>query len=151
MKKGEMLSEAIKIAVEAHYGQFDRGGNPYILHPLHVMGALSDEDEEIQCGAVLHDVIEDNKNYTYQILRDRGMSDRVITIVKNVTKVPGETPEEYEARVCSDVGSMKVKREDLDHNSQLRRLKGVTEKDCARAIKYMLFYHKIVNRLKGNA
>lgn len=148
MKKGEMLSIAIQIAVEAHQGQFDRGGNPYILHPLHVMGALSGEDEEVQCAAVLHDVIEDNKKFTYQYLRERGLTERVIMLVRNVTKVPGETDEEYEARVCSDAGSMMIKREDLDHNSQLSRLKGVTEKDCARAVKYMMFYHKIANLQK---
>ena len=31
------LEKAIKIAVEAHTGQVDKGGNPYILHPLRVM------------------------------------------------------------------------------------------------------------------
>ena len=30
------LEKAIKIAVEAHTGQVDKGGNPYILHPLRV-------------------------------------------------------------------------------------------------------------------
>ena len=28
------LEKAIKIALEAHIGQVDKGGNPYILHPL---------------------------------------------------------------------------------------------------------------------
>jgi (p)ppGpp synthase/HD superfamily hydrolase len=34
------LEKAIKIAVEAHTGQLDKGGNPYILHPLRVMLSL---------------------------------------------------------------------------------------------------------------
>jgi len=31
------LQRAIEIALEAHKGVFDKGGNPYILHPLRVM------------------------------------------------------------------------------------------------------------------
>jgi len=37
MNKYEQLAEAIKIATNAHAGQFDKGGKPYILHPLHLM------------------------------------------------------------------------------------------------------------------
>jgi (p)ppGpp synthase/HD superfamily hydrolase len=32
-----MLNKAIEIAVKAHAGQVNKGGNPYILHPLRVM------------------------------------------------------------------------------------------------------------------
>ncbi len=32
-----MLERAIQIAVNAHMGQTDRGGEPYILHPMRVM------------------------------------------------------------------------------------------------------------------
>jgi (p)ppGpp synthase/HD superfamily hydrolase len=45
MKKGEMLSKAILLATNAHAGQFDKGGNPYILHPLTVMHKLKTSDE----------------------------------------------------------------------------------------------------------
>ena len=41
------LEKAIKIAVEAHTGQVDKGGNPYILHPLRVMLSLNSEEERI--------------------------------------------------------------------------------------------------------
>ena len=51
------LEKAIKIAVEAHTGQVDKGGNPYILHPLRVMLSLNSEQERIV--GVLHDVVED--------------------------------------------------------------------------------------------
>ena len=52
-----MLHKAIYIAAKAHQGQVDKGGNPYILHPLRLMFSRRNEDERI-C-AVLHDVIED--------------------------------------------------------------------------------------------
>ena len=52
-----LLEKALAIAVEAHRGQKDRAGKPYILHPLRVMGRVSTEDEQIV--AILHDVVED--------------------------------------------------------------------------------------------
>lgn len=45
MKKGELLSKAIHLATNAHHGQFDKGGNPYILHPLTVLDLLNTNDE----------------------------------------------------------------------------------------------------------
>ena len=51
------LQSAIQIAVSAHAGQTDKGGNPYILHPLRVMQSLKTTDEMIV--GVLHDVVED--------------------------------------------------------------------------------------------
>ena len=149
MKKGEMLSIAIQIAVEAHAGQFDRGGKPYILHPLYILYKLREEDEETQCIGVLHDSVEDNRKITYAYLRERGMSERVIDGVRCITKVPGETEEEYLEKVLSNVDTMKAKKEDLNHNSKLSRLKGVTEKDLDRNKKYQKMYFVINNKLNG--
>jgi (p)ppGpp synthase/HD superfamily hydrolase len=39
-KKMSNLEKAIATAVEAHMGQVDKGGSPYILHPLRVMISL---------------------------------------------------------------------------------------------------------------
>lgn len=51
---------AIQIAVEAHAGQEDRQGQPYILHPLRVMHKVGKHlDTTLSAAAVLHDVIED--------------------------------------------------------------------------------------------
>ena len=146
MKKGEMLSKMIVIATNAHAGQFDKGGKPYILHPLRVMSFLKEDDEELQCIAVGHDVFEDTK-VTKQDMRDEGISERVITGILDLTKMPGESPEEYKLKVFSNIDAMKVKLRDLRHNSDIRRLKGVTEKDMARIAKYMLFYSEIESKL----
>lgn len=45
--------------------------------------------------------------------------------------------------VKSDAIARIVKMADLRHNSDLRRLKGVTEKDVARVAKYMQFYQEL--------
>ncbi|MFP5392790.1 MAG: hypothetical protein ACLGI6_14780 [Gammaproteobacteria bacterium] len=51
------IETAIKLAVDAHAGQRDKAGRPYILHPLRVMHRFT--DETLQSIAVLHDVPED--------------------------------------------------------------------------------------------
>jgi (p)ppGpp synthase/HD superfamily hydrolase len=146
MKKGEMLGAMLVLVTNAHAGQFDRGGKPYILHPLAVMHKLRTDDEELMCIALGHDVIEDTKT-TYVDLRAAGMTERVITGIRALTKVPGETYDEYKERVFANPDAMKVKLKDLMHNTDIRRLKGVSEKDIARMAKYHQFYMEILARL----
>lgn len=140
MQKRTMLETALRLAMEAHEGQFDKGGHPYILHPMKVMHYLKSDDEELQCIALLHDVVEDNKKFTFKRLREEGMSDRVIMAVRALTKMPGETHDEYKQRVIANKDAIKVKKCDLRHNSDIRRLKGVTEKDITRTAGYHIFY-----------
>lgn len=137
--KGEMLNTMLVMATNAHAGQYDKGGNPYILHPLKVMHYLKSTDEELQCIALGHDMIEDT-NVTYEELRNAGISERVIMGIKALTKERGETFEEYKAKVMANLDAVQVKMADLRHNSDIRRLKGVTEKDVARIVKYHNFY-----------
>jgi guanosine-3',5'-bis(diphosphate) 3'-pyrophosphohydrolase len=146
MKRGEMLAQMLHIATSAHHGQFDKGGKPYILHPLRVMSFLKTDDEELQCIALGHDVIEDT-NVTYSELREAGISERVIEGIRALTKQPGQSYEEYKQVVFASEDAMRVKVCDLRHNTDIRRLKGVTEKDIARMAKYQLFYFEIQSKL----
>jgi len=134
-----MLSKMLVLTTLAHDGQFDKGGKPYILHPLKVMHYLKSDDEELNCIALGHDLVEDTKT-TYQFLRDNGFSERVINGIATLTKVPGETFDEYKKRVKSNPDAVLVKMQDLRHNSDIRRLKGVTQKDIERIEKYHKFY-----------
>lgn len=143
-----MLSAAIHIATNAHHGQFDKGGNPYILHPFAVMGLLENPDEELQCMALLHDVVEDTK-ITYNELREAGMSERVIDAVRILTKQRGQSYEEYKELVFSSKDAMIVKMADLTHNTDIRRLKGVTQKDIDRMTKYHTFFLEIKSKLNS--
>lgn len=147
-KRGELLSKAIHLATNAHHGQFDRGGNPYILHVFSVMNLLDSSEEELQCVALLHDVVEDTKT-TFQDLRDLGFSDRVVNAVRLLTKMPGQTYDEYKAGVFSSEDAMKVKMADLTHNSDIRRLKGISEKDIERMAKYHTFFLEIQAKLRA--
>ena len=147
-KRGEMLDKMLLLATNAHHGQFDKGGTPYILHPLKVMHYLKSTDEELMCMALGHDVVEDC-DITYVDLVAAGMTQRVIDGIRCLTKVPGETLSEYKERVFSNEDAMKVKRADLRHNSDIRRLKGVTQKDLERMAKYQLFYLEIEAKLRA--
>jgi guanosine-3',5'-bis(diphosphate) 3'-pyrophosphohydrolase len=150
MKRGEMLNTMLIIMVNAHAGQFDKGGNPYCLHPLKVMHYTKSLDEEIQCIALGHDVIEDTP-VTYKDLLNEGISERVILGIRALTKLPGQTLDEYKEGVFANRDAMIVKSADLRHNSDIRRLKGVTEKDVARIAKYMQFYSEIQAKLAETA
>lgn len=143
MGKGEMLSRMISLATERHAGQFDKGGRPYILHPLTVMHRLRTDDEELQCIAVGHDLVEDTSTYP-QELRERGFSNRVVQGIMALTKIPSEDAATYRARVKENPDAIRVKIEDLRHNSDIRRLKGVTEKDVARMVRYHEFYLELI-------
>ena len=130
----KMLDKAIVIATNAHEGQFDKGGKPYILHPLHLMHQLM-FDIELAIIAVLHDVVEDS-GYTIDDLRDDGFSERVTKALKLLTHVDGESYERYIDKIATNYDACRVKRKDLQHNSDITRLKGVRPKDLERVEKY---------------
>ena len=142
MKKGEMLGKMLVIVTNAHAGQFDRGGAPYILHPLKVMHYLKSDDEELMVMALGHDVIEDT-DVTYADLRVAGISERAIRGIAALTKLPGQTLAEYKVGVFANPDARRVKMADLRHNTDIRRLKGVTEKDIARMAKYHEFFMEL--------
>lgn len=145
MKKGELLGKVLVLATNAHAGQFDKGGKPYILHPLAVMALLNSDDEELQCIALLHDVIEDTKT-TWRDLEEIGCTPRIINAVAALTKMPGQSYDEYKEGVFNNKEAMLVKMADLRHNTDIRRLKGVSQKDIDRLAKYNRFFLELQSR-----
>jgi ABC-type taurine transport system substrate-binding protein len=107
------------------------------------MHYVRSDDEEVQCIALGHDLVEDtfpNVAEGVAFLRYHGFSERVIAGIVALTKVPGESFEAYKERVKANPDAVQVKMADLRHNSDIRRLKGVREKDIARVVKYHQFY-----------
>lgn len=49
--------KALEIATTAHFGQKDKVGQDYILHPITVASFMSTDEEKVV--AYLHDVVED--------------------------------------------------------------------------------------------
>lgn len=144
-----MLSRMLVLATNAHDGQFDKAGKAYILHCLKVMHYLKSEDEELMCIALGHDLVEDTK-ITYVDLWNLGFTGRVIDGINALTKQRGQTYDEYKQQVFASEDAMRVKMCDLRHNSDIRRLKGITDKDIARIRKYHQFYLEIQEKLNGS-
>lgn len=136
------LDRAIQIAVEAHQGQKDKAGAPYILHPLRVM--LHMETEEQMMVAVLHDVVEDS-HWTLIDLQREGFPEQVIEAVDHLSRRDSETYDEFIDRIKGSMLAIKVKLADLEDNMDLRRICNLTDKEKERMIKY----HSAWIRLKG--
>lgn len=136
------FSKALQNAIGAHFNKLDKGGHSYILHPLRIAMRLRTQDEELMSIAVQHDAIEDGE-ITFQDLIDDGFSDRVITALRLLTHQKGVSYEDYIDAMRDNIDALKVKREDLRDNSDITRLKGVTEKDITRMIKYQKAFLKV--------
>lgn len=143
----QMLNAAITIAATRHDGQYDKQGLPYIMHVLKVQYLLKSEDEELNCIAVLHDILEDTKT-TVEELFSIGMSKRVVDAVCLLTKKKDIEYKDYLERITCNKDAIRVKMSDIRHNMDLRRLKGVTEKDLRRMEKYIHAYNFLKNALE---
>jgi (p)ppGpp synthase/HD superfamily hydrolase len=144
-----LLSKLISLNAEKFKEKLDKGGSPYILHCLRVMLNVTTSDIELQCIAISHDLIEDI-DVTYKDLQDIGCSDRVIEGIRCLTKIPGETKEEYLSKVLSNKDACLVKLSDLKDNSDIHRMKGLREKDFERLQKYHFMYDAIKRHLSAN-
>ena len=129
------LQRAIEIALEAHKGALDKGGNPYILHPLRLMLQMDSEEEMIV--AILHDVVEDSEKWSFDKLYREGFSKKIINSLRSVTKEnENEDYEKFIDRSIKDKIGRKVKTADISDNLDISRLKEVTDKDILRINKY---------------
>lgn len=129
-----MLEKAYNISREAHYGQVDKGGQPYWFH-IHAVATQMDTEEEMAVG-FLHDTLEDT-DLTAEDLLNAGIPENVVDAVKVMTHDPAVPYMDYIASIKENPLARKVKIADLKHNSCLFRLSEVTEKDIERCRKYL--------------
>lgn len=141
-----MLEKARKIAEKAHQRQVDKGGHPYILHPLRVMEKCEAAEEKIV--ALLHDVLEDSE-YTLEDLRKEGFADEILKALVCLTHREGEGYMEYIDRVCENPLAARVKYADLQDNMDISRIPNPAEKDYIRLEKYKIAKARIEEALKG--
>lgn len=132
-KYNRLLELAIKVAAEAHAGQVDKGGKPYINHPQAVAASLTNTEYKIV--AYLHDVCEDT-SITFDDLKDMGFTYRIVNSIRLLTKTDELTYEEYLRRLRMDSCARAVKMADLKHNMDITRIPDPSEKDYARIEKY---------------
>jgi (p)ppGpp synthase/HD superfamily hydrolase len=127
------LERAIEIAARSHAGQVDKAGQPYILHPLRLMLAVTAPEERI--AAVLHDVVEDTP-VTLDDLAAAGFSRDVLTAVAALTKLEGESRIAAAQRAAQNPIARVVKLADVADNIDLSRISVPTEKDFVRLREY---------------
>lgn len=134
MLYSEMIKKAIKIAYAAHDGQLDKGGYPYILHPLHVAEQMKDEESTIV--AILHDCIEDSQDWSIERLKEEGFSSSILESLKVLTHERYVPYLEYIEKIKFDEIAHKVKIEDLKHNLDLSRIDVLDERSKKKLEKY---------------
>lgn len=126
---------AIIMAVEAHSGQTDKAGHPYITHVIRVWQACQSCDSVTQCAALLHDVVEDTDITVEQVSAGFGLD--VAEAVAALTKRRGESLEEYLERVASNQVARTVKIADsTDNYSRLLQIGDDETRERLR-VKYM--------------
>ena len=138
----EQFQKALESAVEKHKNQTDKAGNPYILHPLHVMENVNSKEGKIV--AILHDIIEDT-DVTEDYLLKIGLSKRIVDAVVALTRSEDMDYQEYIKNLSSNPLAKEVKLADLEHNMDLKRLPTLEEKDLERNRKYQIAYHYLIN------
>ncbi|HAN76644.1 MAG TPA: hypothetical protein DCQ31_02130 [Bacteroidales bacterium] len=129
-----MLEQAITIAVNAHQGQKDKNGMPYILHPLRIMFQGKNLDEKIV--GVLHDTLEDT-NITAEYLRSNGFPEHIIEAIIIVSRLETETYEEFILKTKQNTLAKQIKIYDLTDNLDVKRLTFVSTTDAERMNKYL--------------
>ena len=127
----DLTIKAMNLAYNAHHGQFDKGGVPYIFHPIHLAEQM--DDEISTCVALLHDTMEDTDVTLEQLSQE--FPREVVDAVALLTHAEGVDYFDYVRAIKQNPISVKVKLADLSHNGDPKRVtnQGNQEK---RRIKY---------------
>ena len=113
-----LTQKAMLLAYDAHHGQLDKGGVPYIFHPIHLAEQMPDELTTIV--ALLHDAVEDTDLTLDDLAHD--FPPAVIDALRLLTHKPGTSYDDYIRALRDDPIAATVKRADLLHNSDESRL-----------------------------
>ena len=147
---------ALLIAKQAHHGQLDLAGQPYLWHPLRV-GASLLPDMDAAIAGLLHDVLEEDPVSGNFILsgadfRCSTFPGPILSAVRALTRnKPSESYTGYIRRVALDPLAAKVKFADLADNLRPDRLAAVAAaKGQERADELRQRYIAALGYLRGN-
>jgi (p)ppGpp synthase/HD superfamily hydrolase len=133
MQELTLIEKAILLAFATHSGKKDKGGMPYLLHPLRVMHDLTTIDEKIV--ALLHDVIEDG-SLNISDLALQGLSRLHLHAIELLTHKPDVTYQDYIRAIKPNGLARRVKLADLTDNMDMERLVEIGPDDLVRLEKY---------------
>lgn len=129
----DKTKKAMIFCYEAHKGQTDKTGVPYVFHPFHVAEQMTDEATTVV--ALLHDVVEDT-DYTLDNIAAMGFGQDIVDAVALMTHEDDVPYLDYVARLKDNPVARAVKLADLAHNSDLSRLGKVDDETKDRLEKY---------------
>lgn len=140
MDADTLFRRALALAARAHRGQRDKGGHPYIGHPLRV--AARCHSPEARVAALLHDTLEDTP-LTAATLAEEGIPPGIVDTVCTLTRKPGEDYGDYIHRIAANPLAVEVKIADLEDNMDIRRLAAVGPADAERLNRYLQAWHTL--------
>lgn len=114
----DIVALAERLATQAHAGQYDKTGHPYIEHPARVAARVS--DPMAKATAWLHDVVE-HTAVTLHDLHAAGLPVEVVDAVQALTKIAGQDMRTYYDRVKGNPLAVQVKWADLADNTDPQR------------------------------
>ena len=117
----ELTNKALRLAYDAHQGQVDKSGTPYIFHPIHLAEQM--DDEISCCCALLHDVVEDTAITMEQLAGE--FPKEVIDVLKRLTHAEDVSYEDYVRAIRQNETAVKIKLADIAHNSDQTRVAGM--------------------------
>ena len=140
-----LTRKAMRIAYEAHHGQFDETGVPYVFHPFHVAEQMT--DEITTSVALLHDVVEDT-DVTFEDLEGE-FPKEVVDAVRLLTHGRDVDYLDYVRAVRENPVARAVKRADMDHNSDETRFAGCPDVPEERILHWREKYARARRVLEG--
>lgn len=138
-----LTNEAMKIAYNAHHGQMDKGGVPYIFHPYHLAEQMT--DEYTTCVALLHDVVEDTNIAMSEL--EKVFPKEVIIAIDLLTHKDGIDYMEYISKIKQNDIARTVKLADLTHNIDKSRLENNSKANEDALLRWEQKYSKAIQLL----
>jgi hypothetical protein len=101
------LAAALMVAIRTHAAQVDKQGEPYLLHVLRVVEAVSNEAKVV---AALHDVVEDGGEDADCAVLGLNLTSTEARAVRILTRIKGVPYADYIGYLAADVGPPDARR-----------------------------------------
>lgn len=155
----KLIRKAFNFAVDAHEHQRRISGEAYIFHPIAVAKIVAHEigsDAISIAAALIHDVVEDNSNYSIQNIK-KEFGKNIARIVNGLTKISNlstkadisHQAENYRKMLLTlseDVRVIIIKIADRLHNMQTLSVMPV-EKQIKKASETLYIYAPLAHRI----
>lgn len=130
----DFVELADRLAADAHAGQVDKAGRPYVEHVRRVATYVDRSDAYAIAAALLHDVLEDTLTTPAQLL-ELQIPEVVVEAVERLTRKSEQPAPDYYREILSHPLSREVKLADLADNTDPDRLAQLPDAQRLRLIR----------------